>query len=60
MLCLCEVHSCSLSPLNIGMTLAIFSLTGTIPREIDKFIKSVNGSRYESDYCFRIDAGSSS
>ena len=42
------------------MTLAIFSSPGTIPRDIDKFIKCVNGSRYEFIHCFRIDAGSSS
>ena len=43
----------------ISMTLATFSSSGTIPRELDK-IKCVNGSRYESVHCFRIDAGSSS
>ena len=42
------------------MTLAIFSSSGTIPRDIDKFIKCVNGSIYESIHCFRIDADSSS
>ena len=42
------------------MTLTTFSSSGMIPREIDKFIKCVNGSRYESVHCFRIDAGSSS
>ena len=37
------ITSCSSSPLNIGMTLATFSLSDTIPREMNKFIKCVNG-----------------
>ena len=42
------------------MTLATISLPGTIPRDIDKFIKCVNCSRCESVHCFGIDVSSSS